>query len=78
MSWLFLIGGAYYFLNSLVAAYCPLNLLEALGGEISLACRVGGDRGSGEASLLRAVRSFPGTGCYSKFHLVFASGSLCP
>jgi len=67
MSWLFLIGGACYFLNSLVAAYCPLNSLEALGGEIPLACR-----GDGEGPLLRADRSFPETGCFPKFHLVFA------
>jgi len=40
MSWLFLIDGAYYLLNSLVAAYCPLNSLEALGGEIALARRL--------------------------------------
>jgi len=67
MSWLFLIGGAYYLLNSLVPACCPLNSLEALGGEISLACR-----GVGEGSPLRVVSSFPGTGCFPKFHLVFA------
>lgn len=66
MSWLLsLVGPITLFLHWWPP--CPLNSLEALGGEISWH-----KEGVVKDAALTAVISFPGTGCYPKFHLVFA------